>query len=157
VRYKDIIELYFSIVGLWFSTGGGVCGAGREQGAFRVVHQQCLGMAVQEWPVYPPSRSQDQRSPSRMGIGVYVVVDAPRGQIGARGSCMCVTRIPLFTGQVHSRELPVIQEQLAAWRGGACIQVVMPHLSPVDREFIMTGTTAEEWQAVFGTTGAVET
>jgi hypothetical protein len=69
---------------------------------------------------------------------------------------MRVTRVSLFTGQVHTRELPVTQEQLTAWRGGACIQVVMPGISPVDREYIMMGITAEEWQAVFGTTGAAE-
>ena len=31
---------------------------------------------------------------------------------------MRVTRILLCTGQVHFRELPVTQEQLAAWRRG---------------------------------------
>jgi hypothetical protein len=52
--------------------------------------------------------------------------------------------------------IAVTQEQLIAWRGGACIPVVMPGISQVDREFIMMGITAEEWQVVFGTTGAAE-
>lgn len=53
------------------------------------------------------------------------------------------------TKQWNEREIPVTEEQLAAWRKGALAQQVFPHLSDADREFIMTGYTPEDWEAIF--------
>lgn len=36
------------------------------------------------------------------------------------------------------------------WVGGSCIQDAFDILSPEEREFIKTGITDEEWNAVFG-------
>lgn len=63
---------------------------------------------------------------------------------------MQITRTSRFTRKVHTREIPVTEQQLEAWRQGMLIQNAMPHLSPEDREFIMTGVTPEEWKEVFG-------
>lgn len=63
---------------------------------------------------------------------------------------MKVTRISMFTGVERTIELPITEEQLAAWKGGTLIQEAMPDLSPTDREFVMTGVTSEEWKAEFG-------
>lgn len=58
---------------------------------------------------------------------------------------MNITRISGLTGHTHTRNIDTTPEQLAAWVNGALIQNAMPHLSPDDREFLMTGVTPEEW------------
>ena len=63
---------------------------------------------------------------------------------------MKITRISRLTGVEHTREIDLTPAQLAAWEQGELIQNAAPHLSDADREFVMTGITAEEWTAVFG-------
>lgn len=62
---------------------------------------------------------------------------------------MKITRISPISGNTNEREIDVTLEQLDHWRSGELIQNAMPHLSPDDREFIMTGITPEEWDAMF--------
>lgn len=62
---------------------------------------------------------------------------------------MELTRKSLLTGQTHTLNIDVTQEQLDAWAAGACIQDVAPQLSAADREFIISGSTQEEWDAAF--------
>ncbi len=63
---------------------------------------------------------------------------------------MTVKRTSPFTGQTNTREIPVTQKQIDAWRGGVLIQDAMPNISAGDREFIKTGITPEEWDDLFG-------
>ena len=63
---------------------------------------------------------------------------------------MMITRTSKLTGTERTREIDLTPVQLAAWEAGALIQDAAPHLSDADREFVMTGITAEEWTAVFG-------
>jgi hypothetical protein len=63
---------------------------------------------------------------------------------------IAVTRTSQLTGQVHTLDLDVTEEQMQAYAAGALIQEAFPGLSDDDREFIMTGITAAEWEAVFG-------
>ena len=63
---------------------------------------------------------------------------------------MLITRKSSFTGKEHTLEIPVTQEQLDSWRAGEVIQRVMPNLTPDQREFLMTGVTAEEWDTHMG-------
>ncbi len=63
---------------------------------------------------------------------------------------MQVTRTSPFSGKTNTREINVTDAQLARWHRGEPIQNVMPHLSPGDREFLMTGITPEEWAETFG-------
>lgn len=64
---------------------------------------------------------------------------------------MQITRRSLLTGEVHTREVPVTEVQLTAWRDqGVLIQRAMPDLPAADREFLKTGITPEEWAAEFG-------
>jgi hypothetical protein len=42
-------------------------------------------------------------------------------------------------------EIDVTEEQLDEWKYGILIQRAMPHLTPGEREFIMTGITPEEF------------
>ena len=63
---------------------------------------------------------------------------------------MKITRRSPFSGIVTTLDLPVTEAQLIAYNNGALIQVAFPNLSADDREFIMTGITAAEWEATFG-------
>ena len=56
----------------------------------------------------------------------------------------------MFTGVERTLDLPITEEQLSAWKDGTLIQDAMPKLSADEREFIMTGVTAEEWDNEFG-------
>ena len=64
---------------------------------------------------------------------------------------MKVTRTSKMTGVTHTLELDVTQEQLDrhANREGLA-QDIFPNLLPHEREFIISGTTDEEWKAMFG-------
>ena len=56
-------------------------------------------------------------------------------------------RKSVLSGVTRSRDIDVTEEEYDRWRSGVLIQRAMPHLSDVDREFIMTGITEEEWNA----------
>lgn len=61
---------------------------------------------------------------------------------------MLITRTSPFTNKVHSLDIDVTLEDIEAWQAGGLIQDVMPHLTADEREFIMTGITAEEWDSL---------
>ena len=63
---------------------------------------------------------------------------------------MKITRRSHLTGKVHTMDLPVTGEQLIHVEQGEVIQSVLGHLTPGQREFVMTGITDDEWEAVFG-------
>jgi len=58
---------------------------------------------------------------------------------------MQITRKSIMSGQTHTMELPVTPDMLIQWDQGVLIQDAMPHLSPDEREFLMTGITPDEW------------
>lgn len=68
------------------------------------------------------------------------------------------TKDSVLTGVRHTRILPTPQVKLEAFLVGRAegnaevpfVQVAFPELSAEDREFIMTGTTTEEWASAFG-------
>jgi hypothetical protein len=63
---------------------------------------------------------------------------------------MLITRKSILTGKVRTLDIPVTQEQLDLWEDQyKLIQDVMPHLTPGQREFILTGATDEEWDTTF--------
>jgi len=62
---------------------------------------------------------------------------------------MQIERVSAFSGKTHTLDLPITEEQIAMWRAGFLIQDAMPHLSPSQREFLITGTTPEEWDEMF--------
>jgi hypothetical protein len=64
-----------------------------------------------------------------------------------RGKTMQFIRKSMLSGVTRSRDIDVTEEEYDRWRSGMLIQRAMPHLSDVDREFIMTGITEEEWNA----------
>jgi hypothetical protein len=62
---------------------------------------------------------------------------------------MQVTRTSMLSGIKRTLDLPITDEQVAAFRAGALIQHAFPDLPADKREFILTGITAEEWSANF--------
>ena len=64
---------------------------------------------------------------------------------------MKITRKSLITGITHTMDLPVTEDQLAAYTSNRhlMIQHAFPHLTDDEREFIKTGITPEEWDATF--------
>lgn len=59
---------------------------------------------------------------------------------------MKITKTSILSGITRTVDLPVTEDQMNDWLlGGALIQNAMPHLSDDQREFLMTGITAEEW------------
>ena len=63
---------------------------------------------------------------------------------------MTIAKKSGLTGKINFMDVPVTQEQLDRFQNGELIQRVMPNLTPDQREFLMTGSTAEEWDELFG-------
>ena len=62
---------------------------------------------------------------------------------------MFLVRKSMFTGEVHSMDLPITRDQLDRWERGGLTQEVFPGLTSSQREFIVTGVTEEEWDNAF--------
>jgi len=68
---------------------------------------------------------------------------------------MQVTRRSQFTGNYNTMNLNITQEQLSEYENrelgkGRLIQDIFPNLSRTEREFLMTGSTQQEWDEMFG-------
>lgn len=62
---------------------------------------------------------------------------------------MKVTKTSQLTGKVHTREIPITDEQYAEYaRGSVPLQSAFPWLSANDREFLLTGATPGEWDTL---------
>lgn len=63
---------------------------------------------------------------------------------------MQITRKSVISGIQRTMDIPVNPEDFMAWQAGyGNIQELMPYLSLDHREFILSGITAEEWDAAF--------
>lgn len=62
---------------------------------------------------------------------------------------MKVVRKSPLTGKTNVMNLDVTHEQLVALNNGALIQDVMPQLSNSEREFIISGCHADEFDKMF--------
>ena len=62
---------------------------------------------------------------------------------------MLIAKTSSLTSRTHEMEIDVSDKQIALWMEGALIQDVMPNLTPEEREFLMTGITAAEWDEAF--------
>lgn len=67
---------------------------------------------------------------------------------------MIVTRMSRFTGKLNQMDIDMdpaaFEAALKSWETGTLIQDAFPDLNGDEREFMMTGSTPEEWQEVFG-------
>ena len=59
---------------------------------------------------------------------------------------MLITKVSMFSKIERSLDLDVTAEEIKAWKAGMLIQDAMPRLTTDEREFMMTGITAEEWE-----------
>lgn len=59
---------------------------------------------------------------------------------------MKITKVSMLSKLERSLELDVTAEEIKAWKAGMLIQDAMPRLTTDEREFMMTGITAEEWE-----------
>lgn len=66
-------------------------------------------------------------------------------------SSMQITRTSPVSGITRTLELSVTEAQLHAWSMGELAQNAFPQLTPDEREFIMSGITPDEWNAIHGT------
>jgi hypothetical protein len=63
---------------------------------------------------------------------------------------MIVQRVSQASGKMNEMDLPVTQEQLNEYyKGVGLIQDIFPDLTADQREFLITGTTSEEWKIMF--------
>ena len=62
---------------------------------------------------------------------------------------MEITRKSSVTGKRHTLDLPITDAQIAKYHNGALVQDAFPHLTADQREFIISGATAEEWINLF--------
>jgi outer membrane biogenesis lipoprotein LolB len=63
---------------------------------------------------------------------------------------MLITKRSQLTGETHTWDIPVTDDQIEDWINGRLIQDAMPHLTDDEREFMMTGITPKEWERAFG-------
>jgi hypothetical protein len=62
---------------------------------------------------------------------------------------MTIIKPSPFNGEQREMELPVTLEQLEKWQNGELIQRAMPHLTPDQREFLITGMLPGEFEKIF--------
>lgn len=62
-----------------------------------------------------------------------------------------ITKTSMFSGRANTRDINITPEQYVAYMRGTLgyVQTAFPHLSADDREFLITGCTPEEWDALF--------
>ena len=63
---------------------------------------------------------------------------------------MEVTQTSIHSGITRTCDLDVTEAEILAWQAGELIQNAMPRLNADEREFVKTGITPEEWEAIFG-------
>ena len=63
---------------------------------------------------------------------------------------MQIVRTSRISGNTNVMDIDITTDQFLSWINGSLIQDVMPDISADEREFIMTGTTPDEWDAMFG-------
>lgn len=69
---------------------------------------------------------------------------------------MLITRVSLLTGETSTMDIPVTQDQIDElvkttykwYHPTKLIQEAFPDLTAEQREFIMTGSTSEEWAKI---------
>ena len=62
-------------------------------------------------------------------------------------------RLSPISGKINVMDLDVTKDQFVAWEKGTLIQDAFPNLTPDEREFLKTGVTRDEWDAMFGDGG----
>jgi hypothetical protein len=62
---------------------------------------------------------------------------------------MQLTRTCKITNRTTTQDIPITEGMLKMWQKGAPLQVVAPHLTPDQREFVITGILPDTWNWIF--------
>lgn len=63
---------------------------------------------------------------------------------------MWIKRTSAISGVERTRSIPANPDDMLAWKAGfGSIDELMPYLIDADREFILSGIIAEEWDTAF--------
>lgn len=63
---------------------------------------------------------------------------------------MYISRKSVISGISRTRYIPVNPDDYLSWKAGVgSVQEIMPYLNDDDREFILSGITADEWDEAF--------
>lgn len=73
------------------------------------------------------------------------------GIVNRRSNIVLIQKTSMATGKTHVRDLDLTEAQFAELNSPSrrMIQDVVPHLSAEDREYLISGTTPEEWKVLF--------
>jgi len=63
---------------------------------------------------------------------------------------MLIRKQSVLTNEWHTMDLPITPKEIVTWQSGELIQNVWPHLTPSQRQFIMSGVSEAEWEKAFG-------
>lgn len=63
---------------------------------------------------------------------------------------MLVERKNLLTGKANVMDLDITMDQLQNWLHGQPVQDAMPNLNETEREFLISGMSAEEQKVIWG-------
>lgn len=63
---------------------------------------------------------------------------------------MLITKTSILSGKKTTMELPVTDDEIKRFVHGEHAQQVWPHLTPAQREFLISGISPDEWQKSFG-------
>lgn len=64
---------------------------------------------------------------------------------------MTITKLSPVTGLPNTMKLDITPYEYSAWKDwGYLIQDVMPQLSSEEREFLISGSTQEDWDSLYG-------
>ena len=63
---------------------------------------------------------------------------------------MKITRTSPLTGNTATKEIDVTAAQIVSWERGELVQNAFPNSTPSEREFIKSGYTDSDWNAMFG-------
>jgi hypothetical protein len=61
---------------------------------------------------------------------------------------MIVSRKSPLSGETNTMDIAITRADIINWEAGSLIQDVMPNITATEREFIMTGITAEDRSAM---------
>jgi hypothetical protein len=70
---------------------------------------------------------------------------------------MLIRKLSRISNRWNAMDIPITHAQYEAWRNGPqLIQDAFPHLTPSQREFLLSGSTDAEWNAAFADESTVD-
>ena len=61
---------------------------------------------------------------------------------------MKIYRSSPITGRVNVMDIDISASQYRDWEQGTLIQIAMPNISADEREFIISGSTRQDWETM---------